>query len=81
LFDSREEEERNEAYVVVDVTESLWSLDADSNAAGQKVQLLAVNLVRPPPTSEEVMWKKGALKWRQFGMPRHNAASARQSRG
>lgn len=46
---------------MVDVTESLWSLDAERNAAGQKVQLLTVSLVRPGLTADEVMWKKGRL--------------------
>lgn len=54
-----EEEQRNAHYAAVDVTESLWSLDADSNSDGQKVQLLTVSLVRPPLTADEVMWKKG----------------------
>ena len=55
------EEERSADYAVVDVTESLWSLDAERNAAGQKVQLLTVSLIRPGLTADEVMWKKGRL--------------------
>lgn len=62
LLQTSEEEQRNADYAAVDVTESLWSLDADSTSDGQKVQLLTVSLVRPPLTADEVMWKKGGLR-------------------
>ena len=44
----------------MDTLESLWCLDEDRNAAGQRVQQLMVTLVKPPLTSDEVRWKKGA---------------------
>jgi len=56
---SSEEEERSADYHVIDVAESLWSLDEDTDLRGRRCQQLMVSLVRPAPTSEEVMWKKG----------------------
>lgn len=56
-----EEEERRDPkkYRVVDVEESMWSLDEDTNEAGEDCKCLLVNLVKPPRTESEIKWKKG----------------------
>ncbi len=56
----REEEKKNKEYQVVDVHESMWSLDEEDDASGQPCKVLMVSLVRPPPTEDEIMFRKGA---------------------
>jgi len=54
-----EEKKHPETYEVVDVSESLWSLDDDtSEATGEDCKCLFVNLVKPPLTESEMVWKK-----------------------
>ncbi|KAI3436650.1 hypothetical protein D9Q98_006066 [Chlorella vulgaris] len=56
---NRSDEERRRDYTVVQVPECLWSLEEDTNAAGERCKLLMMTLARPDPTEEEVQWKKG----------------------
>ncbi|KDD72615.1 hypothetical protein H632_c3121p1, partial [Helicosporidium sp. ATCC 50920] len=39
-------------------SECLWSLD-EEEINGEDVKILMITLVRPPPSEEEVTWKKG----------------------
>jgi len=55
----RDEEGKRKDYAVVDVEESLWSLDDEEVAGGQAIKLLMITLVKPPLSEDEVMWKKG----------------------
>jgi hypothetical protein len=56
----REEEKKHPSdYAVVDVAESMWSLDDDDDAHGQPCKQLMINLVKPPLSEDEIMWKKG----------------------
>ena len=61
---AREEEGRRKDYAVVDVEESLWSLDDEEDAQGQAIKLLMITLVKPPLSEDEVMWKKGKRRKR-----------------
>lgn len=54
-----EEEARRRDYRVVEVEECCWSLEEDTDVNGEKCKLLVLTLVRPPPTEEEVQFKKG----------------------
>lgn len=54
-----EEETKREDYRVIAAEECSWSLEEDTDGAGERCKLLTVTLVRPPPTEEEVTWKKG----------------------
>ena len=55
----REEEDRRKDYAVVDMEESLWSLDEEEDASGQAIKLLMITIVKPPLSEDEIMWKKG----------------------
>lgn len=44
---------------MVDVEESLWSIDEEDDANGQAIKMLMITLVKPPLSEDEVMWKKG----------------------
>lgn len=55
----REVESRTPDYSVVDVEESLWSLDEEDDAEGQAIKMLMITLVKPPLSEDEVKWKKG----------------------
>ena len=57
----RDEEGKRKDYAVIDVEESLWSLDDEEDASGQAIKLLMVTLVKPPLSEDEIMWKKGQL--------------------
>jgi curved DNA-binding protein CbpA/HSP20 family molecular chaperone IbpA len=55
-----EEERKNpKEYQVVDVYESMWSLDEETDEQGEDCKCIMVNLVRPPLTQSEKLWKKG----------------------
>jgi len=54
-----EEAKRKQDYRVIDVEECSWALEDDVGAGGERCRLLTVTLARPPPTDEEVTWKKG----------------------
>lgn len=45
---------------MVDVEESMWSLDEEEGQDGEDCKVLMITLVKPPLTEDEVMWKKGA---------------------
>ncbi len=55
----RDEEGKRKDYAVIDVEESLWSLDDEEDASGQAIKLLMITLVKPPLSEDEIMWKKG----------------------
>ena len=55
----REEEGKRNNYAVVDVEESLWSLDDEEDTQGEATKLLMITLVKPPLSEDEIMWKKG----------------------
>ena len=48
-----------QASQAIDPEESMWSLDDDMDAAGEDVKVLMVNIMRPPLTESEVMYKRG----------------------
>lgn len=58
-----EEEARRRDYAVIDAPQCLWSLEEDSDAAGERCKLLVITLARTEPTEEEVTWKKGEPAW------------------
>ena len=62
LLVCREVESRTPDYSVVDVEESLWSLDEEDDAEGQAIKMLMITLVKPPLSEDEVKWKKGDSK-------------------
>ncbi|PSC71468.1 heat shock [Micractinium conductrix] len=53
------EEARSRDYTVIDQAQCVWSLEEDCDASGERCKLLVLTLARPPPTEEEVTWKKG----------------------
>ncbi len=53
-----EEKRAPETYGVVDVEQSMWSLDDDTNEEGEDCKCVLVNLVKPPLTESELVWKK-----------------------
>ena len=56
---NKEEEKRSpREYEVVDLQESMWCLDEDEDEGGETCKCLLVNLVKPPLTESEIMWKK-----------------------
>lgn len=56
---NEEEASRRGSYQVIEPTEGCWSLEEDVDGSGERCKLLVVMLARPPPTEEEVQWKKG----------------------
>ena len=47
------------SYQAVDLQECAWSLDEEVSGKGETCKVLMVNFVRPPPTQDEIMYKKG----------------------
>jgi hypothetical protein len=56
---NREEEARRRDYRPVDPEQSAWTLDDDEDETGERCRMLTVVLARPPPTEEEVAYKRG----------------------
>ena len=56
---------------MVDVAESLWSLDESEDEAGKETRTLLINLVKPPLTDDEVTWKKGEIAWELIRLHLH----------
>lgn len=68
----REEEAKRGAlgYAVVDASQSMWCMDEDEcERTGEQVMQVMVNLVKPPPSEDDVRWRRGRRKER----PKPNA--------
>eukprot|EP00958_Prasinococcus_capsulatus_P015003 scaffold1590_cov417-Prasinococcus_capsulatus_cf.AAC.8 len=46
-------------HVPVDVQECLWSLDGGEDEDGEAIKVLALTLVKPPLSNDEIVWRKG----------------------
>lgn len=58
-FWENEEQKKKKGYIgPVAVADSHWTLDDDTNNAGEPCKTLTVHLVKPPLNEDEVQWKR-----------------------